>query len=294
MMVMRRAMLYVACAAASGCGRLGFDSPAGPATTPGADGAVARDGLPGDAAGGPPGDAVVALHDEDADGIFDSMDNCPHLANATQLDSDGDGVGDACDPNPTVARDHIAFFDPFTGPRPEWTSSGPPPSYPGDTLVIDTTSGSLFITSIAATAGQNDVYMFGGHVLATGTGEKHLMLGLGELPFFPPTGPTSAYYYCEVCFGGVCGGQTYYALTHTFDNATWTADQRVNAQLLGPGAFALEFEQAVPKMGCQTSWPANASTLSGNVPSGISPVAAGMKLIGVKVELDYFIQIHSD
>jgi Concanavalin A-like lectin/glucanases superfamily/Secretion system C-terminal sorting domain/Thrombospondin type 3 repeat len=36
--------------------------------------------------------------DTDLDGITDSQDNCPLIANADQADSDHDGLGDACDP----------------------------------------------------------------------------------------------------------------------------------------------------------------------------------------------------
>ncbi len=35
--------------------------------------------------------------DTDQDGIPDSIDNCPTVANSNQLDTDGDGEGDACD-----------------------------------------------------------------------------------------------------------------------------------------------------------------------------------------------------
>ena len=43
--------------------------------------------------------------DADADGITDSVDNCPAIANPSQSDSDGDGIGDLCDPCPADALD---------------------------------------------------------------------------------------------------------------------------------------------------------------------------------------------
>lgn len=36
-------------------------------------------------------------NDSDGDGIDNTLDNCPYIANASQIDSDGDGVGDMCD-----------------------------------------------------------------------------------------------------------------------------------------------------------------------------------------------------
>ena len=35
--------------------------------------------------------------DTDGDGVLDSLDNCPLIANTDQLDTDEDGIGDVCD-----------------------------------------------------------------------------------------------------------------------------------------------------------------------------------------------------
>lgn len=58
-------------------------------------------------AGSPPANATFTMipiientDDDDGDGVIESQDNCPDVANADQADEDGDGVGDACEPPP--------------------------------------------------------------------------------------------------------------------------------------------------------------------------------------------------
>jgi len=49
--------------------------------------------------------------DTDGDGVLDSDDNCPNIANANQADSNGDGIGDACDKPVDSDNDGIADSD---------------------------------------------------------------------------------------------------------------------------------------------------------------------------------------
>lgn len=46
------------------------------------------------------GQPPVTAPDTDQDGVADSLDNCPAVANPDQLDTDGDGIGDVCDATP--------------------------------------------------------------------------------------------------------------------------------------------------------------------------------------------------
>ena len=59
-----------------------------------------NDGIP-DSVDNCPGIANASQADFDSDLIGDACDNCPSLSNADQLDTDGDGIGDLCDDCPT-------------------------------------------------------------------------------------------------------------------------------------------------------------------------------------------------
>ena len=49
--------------------------------------------------------------DSDGDGIIDSTDNCPEIANNNQEDLDGDGIGDVCDPIDNTDTDGDTIID---------------------------------------------------------------------------------------------------------------------------------------------------------------------------------------
>lgn len=86
----------------AGCGRVSFDARG--------DGGSGGDGPRDTGPDAPPHGSLT--HDEDADGIVDGIDPCPHLG-GDNADSDGDGVGDACDPEVTLPRQRITRFEAF-------------------------------------------------------------------------------------------------------------------------------------------------------------------------------------
>jgi hypothetical protein len=99
--------------------------PKSPSDPPASDAAVPpepdsdEDGVP-DSQDNCPSVANPDQHDEDGDGLGDACDNCPGTPNAGQEDADGDGIGDACDPNPNRVGDRLLHFDPFTSLPEAW------------------------------------------------------------------------------------------------------------------------------------------------------------------------------
>lgn len=66
------------------------------------------------------GGEMIDNRDHDADGIFDSVDNCPQAFNQNQMDVDADGVGDACDPRPAMAGDTLVALGLFSTSFGDW------------------------------------------------------------------------------------------------------------------------------------------------------------------------------
>ena len=91
--------------------------------------------------------------DGDGDGVFDSDDNCPELANQDQADSDVNGVGDACDVASGTGSGDTG--DGSTSTTGMMTTSGPTPTT-GDeqaTTAGDATTGVDASTGTDASAG---------------------------------------------------------------------------------------------------------------------------------------------
>jgi hypothetical protein len=99
----------------------------------------------------PVGGGALA-HDEDADGVIDSVDDCPFIADPAQVDTDGDGVGDACDPEPAIPRQSLALFAPMTEPASDtlfWSASTGTMTELGDAWHYDGTDGAAVVAKVA-------------------------------------------------------------------------------------------------------------------------------------------------
>lgn len=76
-------------------------------------------------------------HDEDGDAVGDVCDGCPHLADPMQANLDDDGLGDACDPRPTIPGNLRLLFEPFTDASlGAWTAHAGAWAQNGDAMVV--------------------------------------------------------------------------------------------------------------------------------------------------------------
>ena len=106
------------CAASSGTAAPGPDAP--PGTGSGKPGDLDGDGVP-DSVDNCPTVANPDQFNEDGDKFGDACDPCPQIKDDIGADSDHDGIGDLCDPNPTTA-DTVWIFDGFHV-LPAWSRS---------------------------------------------------------------------------------------------------------------------------------------------------------------------------
>lgn len=129
--------------------------------------------------------------DSDADGVCDSDDNCPTVANPAQADSNGNGIGDACDVGNIKLAATTSPGSGTSGVTYVWVTGGPWPAAPivaGDVNIF--VGASCFANPPAAT-----------------TVATHLQTVIGSTKrarFQIPGGLASGTYY--VWLSGVTGG----------------------------------------------------------------------------------------
>ena len=268
---MQRA-LAVICALHAGCGRFGFEERR---EGSGTDGGV-------DATDAAPADAFVCVpagHDEDADGVDDACDVCPHLVGA-QADADGDRVGDACDPEPMNPRQRIVVFDPFESLLPAWTAFGGA-IVQGGKLRIGVANGARYVTR-PYTVG-TDLLVVGGTTGNAGAANRVVAITLAS--------SSLARFYCEMFDDTAASALKF---TYTFDNVAYTiADQDPAAVQMTNGAGRFSMATAGTTATCQSSWHGEALTASAAIPA-ITVDQLLLYAENIDVSLDYFVQIHTD
>ena len=152
---------------------------------------------------------VLLGHDEDGDGIPDTADFCPHIADAANLDGDGDLVGDVCDPQPALAVQQWVLFSPMgtlpmfnAGPSNAWTMNG-------DDWHYDDAASQCSLIRMGAYANLDVWVGFQAEVLGTGGIQAAIVIN-GVAP----------YWYGEIFDGGA--GSTRLSITE-YDGSSYIA-----------------------------------------------------------------------
>lgn len=265
-------MKWLAVVLLAGCGRLGFESLSSTTGDGGTDvGTI--DARP----------CTPVGHDEDNDSVDDACDVCPHISGA-QTDGDGDGVGDACDPEPTMARQQIVFFDPFTS-LTNWINLGA--TQGTDEVIMNAvgmTPRELIRRPFTST---NDLMLVGMTTGAAGTGQYNV--AIVTTPTTPPGG-----FYCELFDDG--GAFTTTMFTWTLDDTNYMhagASDWANNSHFANGSGTFSYALSPTTATCQSIW--NGVTHGGN---GARPAIAAEELHvyveNVAARLRYFIQIRTN
>jgi len=244
------------------CGRLRIDA---------IDDAVNADGVP---------PCTMGIHDEDGDSIDDSCDVCPHIADPSQADLDGDRVGDACDPEPTLARQKLMLFDPFTSLDPMWTIAVDEHTVADELLLAagDGNARYLYRPLIPA----HDTFTIGASV---GPGVGVHLITLALQPINPPGS-----FYCELYDTSAASSLQY---TYTYDNTNYTVLPTPFAMRFANGSGTLTYEVTSTTVRCTTSWQAEMLEIGGARPAGIVPDALLMYADNIDLHVAYLVQIRT-
>lgn len=253
------------------------------------------DGAPGDGDGdgvADPSDNCPALtnadqHDEDADALGDVCDPCPHLAGSS-ADGDGDGVGDACDPQPTIGKQRIKFFDPFTTDRAEWTSKSNF-SRVGEALRL---SAAGYAGSVLQLANAENRIVMAGTIAAipSATSQHQIALSFGR------NVAGNVYHYAEFYDAGGANGEV--GLSRANQGVYTTLASSNYTGVLPLGAWSIRVDTSVASQQMRMD-----STLGGTARPTLNATATSPALVasstielgvnGADVRVSYFLVIET-
>jgi hypothetical protein len=231
-------------------------------------------------------------HDEDSDKVGDLCDNCPHVSNGPQANADSDGVGDACDPSPTTAGDNVAMFIAFdqttlpagvTTVGGTWSKTATGDMYQQTNtdprtlaaLLIDGVRDGATIEISGKTTGMSNDFVW----LTTTFGEA--------------TG-SSRYYSCGfVDIKDINPDDTNLATIEEYDGIDYfyVSGTPVANQLANNAAFKItaKADSAARSISCSTSDPRAAASSSTTGALRLTPGRLGIRSNGVAYTLNYII-----
>jgi hypothetical protein len=249
----------IAALALAGCGRLQFEA--------------REDG------GGSGGESACAPigHDEDLDGVDDACDLCPQRADSGR-DTDRDGIGDDCDLATTAQR--RVLFDPFTGPRTEWTYLAGI-TLANDAMNVDALTGGGGAGAVLVKPPARETFEIAGQIVDGDPQMRQVAMLITDSP---------KSYYCELYDNGTLALQ----LTYTPDGTTYV--QLATMDLGGrfdTSRFRLIVDHTPPTISCIADWKAVRATVSGAIPMDIAPLQIGVGVSGVRVAIESFVRLET-
>lgn len=235
------------------------------------------DDVPRDAAIDATACIPASPHDDDDDGVADSCDVCPDVADA-QADADGDGVGDACDPSATT-REQRTIFDTFETFDARW--SGGAWVQGSDQIERDNRDGGNGL--IMMTDHANRTFAWTGAVLATGTavGGKQI-----AIQFDPGTGVR---YYCELY-----GSTTQELKIRSTDQSPDRARIVIDPSVYPTGTFRIAMRLDAGELVCDLTFEGVPYQVRALAPTIVPSTRVFLNVIDVHASLDMFTMLVTD
>ena len=221
-------------------------------------------------------------HDEDRDGIDDSCDVCPHIADVQQPDGDGDLVGDNCDWEPTIPRQSIALFDPFITLDAAWFD-----------IRMGTIEGDeLVLRGMGSSAYAYRPYVPGGHEMffsAAEVGPEATMDHMFAIDLM--TDAAGASYYCELY-----DNTTAMRLTFTHNDGVGNylaAGTTMMTTRLVAASGMLSYRVDANSGYCDATWAGDSRGVRGALPAVAAANKVGPYAYNTDVRVAYFLHVRA-